>query len=445
MVRRIIGRTKHGKDIAAWMLKANPGVWDVVAWASDHDWIDSWRLAHSYRVPMMKPGDLCFLWVTGPANSDYEPGLWAAGIVTGDAADDTGGGSMWVDSVEKGKRRPYIPLNLRILEQPIARADIGSDPRFGSSEIIRQPQMGNPLVVSSDELLAIEDRIDGLDRLVNELADLDRAREEAPRTPDFETAESWGDGYRDMLYAFANAGLTAPPVPEPLRPRLQRLGPWSWSTRQIDPFAMYMFDEYIDEAIVGRIVDYVAVSHAGHGFNSYGLNYHLVHGSLGIFTQDGWGGAYMNPVLSRVQVATTFSRVHEFIEGSPQYAILDAPPRVILAWSRFRMVCSGALQVNAGAEVEWVNLDGQEALFALGAHLVGLLPAARADRRSLADRLIGSLSEHGADHARSAAAAVAGNQPSASGDSIEMWEWEAAYLDALIAEMQRINGESREP
>jgi hypothetical protein len=380
MAKRIIGRTKQGREIAAWMLKANPDVWDIIGWAADHDWIDGWRLVDSYRVPMMKPGDLCFLWVTGAAGADYEPGLWASGIVTGDAAEHTGGGSLWVDSVEQGKRRPYIPLNLRILDEPIARTDLASDPRFESAEIIRQPQMGNPLVVTPEELDAIEERIGDLDSLLNDLPNLERAVEDELRTPDLESAESWGDGYRDMLYAFADAGLVAPPVPESLRPELRRLGPWNWSTREIDPFAMYMFGKYIEEAIAGRNADYIAVSHSGHGINSYGLNYHLVHGPVALFTQDGWGGGYMDPVLSRVDLATTFSRVYEFIGSLPEDAVTESPPRVFLAWSSFRMVCSGAMQVHPGAEVEWTDLDDQQALFDLCMRYVGSPPSSRDGR-----------------------------------------------------------------
>lgn len=387
MARRNIGRTKQGREIAAWMVKANPEIWDVVAWAEDHDWIDGWRLADSYRVPMMRAGDLCFLWVTGPASARYEPGLWAVGMVTGDAAEDAGGGSLWVDSGEQAKRRPYIPLNLRILEDPIRRADLASDPRFESSEIIRQPQMGNPLIVTPGELAAIEDSIDDLDGFLNDLPDLEQAVGEELRTPDSESAQSWGDGYRDMLYAFADAGLVAPPVPEALRSQLRRLRPWLWSTREIDPFAMYMFGEYIEEAFAGGTADYVAISHAGHGINSYGLNYHLVYGQVALFTQDGWGGGYMNPVQPRVDVGTTFSRVYELLASLPEDPRTDVPPRLFLTWSGFRMVCSAAMQMEPTAPITWVDVDDQESLFHLGSHYVGLLPAANAERGRMADRL----------------------------------------------------------
>lgn len=444
MARRIIGRTKQGRDIAAWMVKANPEVWDVVAWAGDHDWIDGWRLADSYRVPMMKAGDLCFLWVTGPANADYEPGVWAAGVVTGGAAEDAGSGSLWVDSAEQAKRRPYIPLNLRILDDPIPRADLAADPRFESSEIIRQPQMGNPLIVTPDELAAIEDWSGDLGDFLNDLPDLEQAVEEELRTPDSESAQSWGDGYRDMLYAFADAGLVAPPVPEALRPQLRRLGPWLWATRDIDPFAMYMFDEYIEEAIAAATADYVAISHAGHGINSYGLNYHLVCGAVALFTQDGWGGGYMNPVLSRADIATTFSRVYELLRSLPEDPLTQEPPRVLLAWSGFRMVCSATMQMSPSATATWVDVEDQESLFELGSYYVGLLPAAIAERRRTADWLQENMSERDARRAGAAAESAAGAEPTEAAGALAALEWEASYLDAVIAETQRINREKQE-
>ena len=55
--------------------------------------------------------------------------------------------------------------------------------------------------------------------------------------------------------------------------------------------AMYMFEDYISEALIGTAPDYVAFCHAGHGMNSYAINYHLVDGPLALFVQAPWGGA----------------------------------------------------------------------------------------------------------------------------------------------------------
>ncbi len=84
----------------------------------------------------------------------------------------------------------------------------------------------------------------------------------------------WGPGFGDLVRTFDEAKLELPPIPEQLRPRLRRLGPWVWATRSIEPDGMYMFREYVAELFREPVDDYVAVSHAGHGTNSYGLSYH---------------------------------------------------------------------------------------------------------------------------------------------------------------------------
>ena len=57
---------------------------------------------------------------------------------------------------------------------------------------------------------------------------------------------------------------------------------------------MYMVASLVDEVVKEDLEDYVAVSHAGHGVNSYSINYALVSGSLGLFLQTLWGGVYMD-------------------------------------------------------------------------------------------------------------------------------------------------------
>lgn len=119
-----------------------------------------------------------------------------------------------------------------------------------------------------------------------------------------------------------------------------RLGDWCWSTRpDIDPMAMYMFDRYVSEATGGGVGDYVAVSHAGHGANSYGLNFHLVFDAVGFFVQHGWGGVYMNPMETRTAIACTYAVLDQLVNHmnpQPTSAGVDR----ILCYSDFRGACN---------------------------------------------------------------------------------------------------------
>ncbi|MCB1003711.1 MAG: hypothetical protein KDB35_05945 [Acidimicrobiales bacterium] len=119
-----------------------------------------------------------------------------------------------------------------------------------------------------------------------------------------------------------------------------RLGDWCWSTRSdIDPMEMYLFDPYVQEPLEGPVGEYVAVCHAGHGANSYGLNFHLVHGGVGWFVQHGWGGAYMDPVVTRTAMAFTYAVLDELIDG--------IEPRPVSARVDYVVACSALREVRA--------------------------------------------------------------------------------------------------
>ncbi|MDQ1740884.1 MAG: hypothetical protein QOE53_2536 [Pseudonocardiales bacterium] len=100
--------------------------------------------------------------------------------------------------------------------------------------------------------------------------------------------ESWAA----MAATFEAAGLAEPPIPTGLRPGLGEIDRWCWSTRPISAMDMYLFKDPAREVLTRPVSDYVAVSHAGHGVNSYAVNYHLVYRSLALFAQAGWGGVY---------------------------------------------------------------------------------------------------------------------------------------------------------
>jgi hypothetical protein len=150
-----------------------------------------------------------------------------------------------------------------------------------------------------------------------------------------------GAGYDNLVATLLSAQLPLPPVPVPFQADLRCHHSWVWSTRPISPMDMYMFDRYVDEAGTGPVDDYVAVSHAGHGVNSYGLNYHLVYGPLALFTQNGWGGGYADPAKERESIAATFRLAADLVASCERHRSAGRPtPRVrlVVAFSDFRNV-----------------------------------------------------------------------------------------------------------
>ena len=122
-------------------------------------------------------------------------------------------------------------------------------------------------------------------------------------------------GMKKAGRVFADAGLTLPPIPGRFGNKLRMVEEWCFATREIDPMAMYLFDEYISEALIGVAPDYLAFCHAGHGINSYAINYHLVDGPLALFAQAPWGGGYSNAQTDAAALAAQFTRCAVVIEA----------------------------------------------------------------------------------------------------------------------------------
>ena len=152
-------RLRDGSPVAAWLFKANPEVWDVLGALDQRTGIDHWRMAPSYRTDLVHPGQPCGLWVTGAASAAHVAGAWALGHVTGEPYLDTGdpSDSAWRDLGAARQVRPYVAVDLRVLEQPVDRRVLRGDPRFVDAEILRRPRMGSPLALSPGEWDALVD------------------------------------------------------------------------------------------------------------------------------------------------------------------------------------------------------------------------------------------------------------------------------------------------
>ncbi len=146
-------------------------------------------------------------------------------------------------------------------------------------------------------------------------------------------------GWVDLCLTFGDAGLPVPPIPKSHRGQLERRGEWFWSTRMdINPAAMYLF-EYADEVRKHEPKDYSAVSHAGHGINSYSINVAIVKRPIAVMFQHSWGGAYASRRLSDVGIAACFSEMRALINVVPDNADQRSLAHLI-EWSNFRGVAT---------------------------------------------------------------------------------------------------------
>lgn len=134
-----------------------------------------------------------------------------------------------------------------------------------------------------------------------------------------------------------NVGLDFPLLPPDLKPSFKQRDRWCFSTKPITA-SPYCFDEYVREGTKRIAQDYMLLSHAGHGANSYAWHYYLVSGQLRLFLQVGWGGAYMNPGETTRAVNECFglaSRLFTKVQERQDAGRLRSDEKLIIVGSEF--------------------------------------------------------------------------------------------------------------
>jgi hypothetical protein len=144
-------------------------------------------------------------------------------------------------------------------------------------------------------------------------------------------------GWSDLCMTFGESGLSVPPIPKDHRDRLVAQGEWFWSTRaDINSFAMYRFF-YAKEILTGPVDEYSAVSHSGHGVNSYSINVSIVKGPVAVLFQDSWGGVYSRPVMEFARLAACFAEMRLLFKSALKNCD-DKGVAHLVTWSGFRNV-----------------------------------------------------------------------------------------------------------
>ncbi len=153
-----LARLRDGTAVGAWLLKANPAVWDIGTALRDGTELNWWRMARSYRTSLVAPGQPVAMWVTR-GDPRTLSGVWALGTVTGPVHEDCGDpdDTLWRDEGARRQVRPRLPVHLEVLSGVVSREEFAADPRLAHSEILRVPRIGNPAALTPAEWRALRD------------------------------------------------------------------------------------------------------------------------------------------------------------------------------------------------------------------------------------------------------------------------------------------------
>ena len=132
-----------------------------------------------------------------------------------------------------------------------------------------------------------------------------------------------------------------PVVDGELLDRVRDNSPYFWATQ---PFPVAI-DDYLMDSIIeylqSSIPDQFAISHAGHGINSYSLNYRYALGSIAILAQVSWGGAYGDIEEDGAEWMRVLEEIDSITEMNPAaYSDGFKQRDYLILLSRFRGICT---------------------------------------------------------------------------------------------------------
>jgi hypothetical protein len=134
---------------------------------------------------------------------------------------------------------------------------------------------------------------------------------------------------------FRKRGLILTELPAPLAATLQERSRWCFATRDL-PAHPFGHQHYVHEVMDGDAPEYAVIAHAGHGLNSSGILYFLVHGGLGLFIKVAWGGAFMDNAACTANANQAFALATTLIaaaERSPRLREIPPTDRLIVVAS----------------------------------------------------------------------------------------------------------------
>jgi hypothetical protein len=146
-----IGWTPSGDEIAAWILKGDPKVFDLDAELEERGLVESWSVHETYRTGLMAEGQRCYMWRSGP-----EAAIIASGYVTGQVESGQANVEDWVDQEKAKSVNLFVPVELYQLGEVITRSQLKARPVLSQIELLRMPMGSNPSILIPEEFEALE-------------------------------------------------------------------------------------------------------------------------------------------------------------------------------------------------------------------------------------------------------------------------------------------------
>ena len=139
-----------GSTAPIWLVQCNPRRSDILA-SSRTALPDTWCVRRHTKE--IRCGDRIVLWLSGA-----DAGVYALGEITADVRPvlPVAGDGAGPSSVTKAS----VNFFLNLVDRPIKRSVLKTDPRFADEPILRQPFAANPHRLSPIALEAILERVD---------------------------------------------------------------------------------------------------------------------------------------------------------------------------------------------------------------------------------------------------------------------------------------------
>lgn len=143
-------------DLGAWVLTANPQVWDLQRWILDGGPpLDEWTVAHNYRSQLMAPGDRVLLWVGGN-DQGCPAGFRAMGAVSGPCVAGVATSTYWTDRKAKARADYFARVELSLLPGLVPKHAVQHHRVLRDIEVLRSPFASNPSHLTVEQLGALE-------------------------------------------------------------------------------------------------------------------------------------------------------------------------------------------------------------------------------------------------------------------------------------------------